>query len=190
MWRGPAACRDGSVYHRAAWEVARVAGDTNDGLPEVDIGDVSKRHADATCADCGSALGADGVHGVSGFSGTYRVYDTPSGEPEPGSMYWATWYSCATGESGGKCFYGWTNCDGKHLMVVLPNGHGWDVNSRASNCTMKDDGAHRCWVRHGDPDKGEPVHVDKAGNTCAAGAGSIAVPGYHGFLHNGELSSC
>jgi hypothetical protein len=52
------------------------------------------------------------------------------------------------------------------------------------------DKTHRCWVRHGDPDKGEPVHVDKAGHTCAAGAGSIATPGYHGFLHNGQLTSC
>ena len=32
------------------------------------------------------------------------------------------------------------------------------------------------------------VHVDKSGDTCAAGAGSILIGGYHGFLHNGYLT--
>lgn len=85
------------------------------------------------------------------------------------------------------CHAGWSNCDGKHLHVVLPEGTHWDVDSRANNCTMRDDTVHRCWVRHGDPTKGEPVHVDKQGVTCHAGAGSIVVPGYHGFLHHGQL---
>ena len=31
--------------------------------------------------------------------------------------------------------------------------------------------------------------VDKNGETCAAGAGSIASAGYHGFLVNGVLSA-
>lgn len=49
---------------------------------------------------------------------------------------------------------------------------------------------HRCWVRHGDAKNGV-VHVDKAGVTCNAGAGSIISPdGWHGFLHNGHLTSC
>jgi hypothetical protein len=29
------------------------------------------------------------------------------------------------------------------------------------------------------------LHVDKNGNTCAAGAGSIITGKWHGFLHNG-----
>jgi hypothetical protein len=72
-------------------------------------------------------------------------------------------------------------------MVVLPNGHIWDVDGRASNCDMKEDRTHRCWVRHGDPPN---VHVDKNGHTCHAGAGSILSGNYHGFLHNGELTNC
>lgn len=74
-----------------------------------------------------------------------------------------------------------------HLFCMLPNGHTWDIDSRASNCTRKDDRTHRCWIRHGEPPN---VHVDKNGDTCSAGAGSILVEGWHGFLHNGELIQC
>jgi hypothetical protein len=82
----------------------------------------------------------------------------------------------------------WDNCDGKHLMCILPpDNHSWNIDGRCSNCTLKEERTHRCWVRHGDPSKGT-LHVDKNGHTCDAGAGSIGVTGYHGFLHNGELS--
>jgi hypothetical protein len=64
----------------------------------------------------------------------------------------------------------------------------WHIEGFASNCTRPDDDKHLCWVRHGTI--GEIVHVDKNGNTCAAGAGSISVPGFHGFLHNGILRDC
>lgn len=87
------------------------------------------------------------------------------------------------------CHGRWTNCDGNHLYCVLPGGHRWDINGRASNCTMKDDTLHRCWVCHGDPASGN-IHVDKNGLTCRAGAGSIMVPEFHGFLKNGMLVSC
>ncbi len=89
----------------------------------------------------------------------------------------------------------WSNCDGRHLIVVLPNGRHWDVDSRAGNCTMREDRTHRCWVRRGDVAAGT-LHVDKDGNTCAAGAGSIlshgygGQPDYHGHLHGGELRAC
>lgn len=76
--------------------------------------------------------------------------------------------------------------DGMFLVVRTPGGD-WSVDDRASNCTMKDDDVHRCWVRHGDPRSGN-VHVDKAGVTCAAGAGSIQCGPYHGFLQNGVLT--
>lgn len=114
-------------------------------------------------------------------------------EMEPGDMYYADWFSCVP-EPGG-CHHGWSNCDGKHLIVILPSPHHhpWDVDGRASNCTLKDDTTHRCWVRHGDP-RTEAVHVDKAvpghlsGTTCSAGAGSIQADGWHGFLHHGKIT--
>ena len=79
--------------------------------------------------------------------------------------------------------------DGLSLYVKTPGGD-WFVDGRASNCTMPEDKEHRCWVRHGDPRDPQgnpPLHVDKAGLTCDAGAGSIGQDSYHGFLHNGHL---
>lgn len=84
----------------------------------------------------------------------------------------------------------WDNCEGRHLFVIVPEGHWWNIDGRASNCTMKDDRTHRCWVRHGDPTRPETLHVDKNGDTCSAGAGSILAGDYHGFLHNGQLVKC
>lgn len=90
-----------------------------------------------------------------------------------GAMYYADWLS--ENRRGP---------DGHRLMVRTPGGW-WDVDSRASNCTKPHDHEHRCWVRHGIPPK---VTVDKNGNTCAAGAGSILVGKYHGFLRDGYLT--
>lgn len=73
--------------------------------------------------------------------------------------------------------------DGPVLSVMTPGGV-WRIDSRASNCTMPYDYEHRCWVRHGTPPL---VTVDKDGNTCAAGAGSIQCGDYHGFLRDGKL---
>lgn len=75
--------------------------------------------------------------------------------------------------------------DGLSIACRLPDGHDWHIDSRANNCTMKEDNEHRCWVRHGTI--GDQLHVDKNGHTCTAGAGSIATKEYHGFLHNGVL---
>lgn len=96
----------------------------------------------------------------------------------PGAMFFADWYKERPEYLGP---------DGKCLIVVLPNGHHWMVDGRASNCTRKGDKVHKCWCRHGEAPN---ITVDKVGNTCAAGAGSIAVEGYHGFLRNGYLESC
>jgi hypothetical protein len=87
----------------------------------------------------------------------------------------------------GECWAHWTNCSGTHIEVILPDGGSWDIDSRASNCTLKDDGEHRCWIKHGNLPF---LTVDKAGTTCRAGAGSIISNGekhWHGFLRNGEL---
>lgn len=92
----------------------------------------------------------------------------------------------------GNDFY-WKGADGLTVRCKLPNGRWWVIDSRASNCTLRDDSSHRCWVRHGTI--GDRLHVDKNGKTCAAGAGSIwsaqGTPDeWHGFLHNGMLVRC
>lgn len=75
--------------------------------------------------------------------------------------------------------------DGFAVVCVLPDHHHWYIDGRANNCTKRDDHGHRCWCRHGTI--GEPVTVDKVGNTCDAGAGSIKTDGWHGFLRDGKL---
>ena len=80
----------------------------------------------------------------------------------------------------------WTGPDGNSLHIKTPGGI-WNIDSRASNCGRPEDDTHKCWVRHGEPPN---LHVDKNGDTCNAGAGSIAIGEYHGFLHNGYLTDC
>lgn len=84
--------------------------------------------------------------------------------------------------------------DGLSIACVVA-GHAagttrkWYIENRASNCTLPDDVKHRCWVRHGTI--GEKLTVDKAGLTCAAGAGSFFMgPNneWHGFLRDGKLT--
>jgi hypothetical protein len=111
-------------------------------------------------------------------------------ELAPGDMYWATWFRCA---ESGHCIYGWTNCDGKHLVICCPSTdgtvHPWDVNGRASNCTLPEDTLHRCWIIEGDPETGN-ISVTKNGRTCGAGGGSIQTSDYHGVASGGVLRTC
>lgn len=116
----------------------------------------------------------------------YTLRDIPAG-----AMWDATWYHDCEWMMGP---------DGISLCVQLPNGSAWSVDGEASNCTrpqwipVPGEGktrrwsgrTHYCWVRHGDPRTGN-VHVDKNGDTCSAGAGSILQGKYHGFLHHGYL---
>lgn len=74
--------------------------------------------------------------------------------------------------------------DGPCLCVQTPGGT-WNIDSRASNCTMPYDYEHRCWIRHGEPPN---ITVDKAGKTCSAGGGSIQCGSYHGFLQYGRFT--
>jgi hypothetical protein len=94
----------------------------------------------------------------------------------PGAMWFANWME------------GYFNPQlGTSPLVVMTPGGDWTIDSQASNCTIKDDynqERHHCWVAHGVP---PDVTVDKNGNTCAAGAGSIQCGSYHGFLRNGYL---
>ncbi len=132
-------------------------------------------HAATACPQCGEA---EEVYAM----GRHAVYDTEDGEPHPGDMYWTP---CFRKEDGtADCTY-WDNCDGQHLHVILPNGRHWDIDSRASNCTLPNDRTHRCWIRTGEPPQ---VTAGKAGHTCSAGAGSILSGDYHGFLRNGVLT--
>lgn len=97
-----------------------------------------------------------------------------------GAMWDAEWLHDLTGS-----FH--VGEDGYCLTVRLPNGHHWTIDSRASNCTLREDNVHRCWVRHG---KAPDITVDKNGHTCGAGAGSILAGDYHGFLRGGYLEAC
>ena len=107
--------------------------------------------------------------------------ETTLSEAPVGACWDADWI--AEGRTG---FY--VGDDGRCLVVRTPGGE-WMIDARASNCTMPDDNKHKCWVRHGKPEDGT-LHVDKNGLTCAAGAGSIVIKDYHGFLHNGKLTNC
>lgn len=101
----------------------------------------------------------------------------------PGAMWYATWYK-VEGSNPAQYWFSWDNQNTPPLIVQTPGG-AWNIDSRASNCTMKEDRLHRCWVRHGEPPN---ITVDKNGLTCAVGAGSIQCGNYHGFLRNGELT--
>lgn len=146
------------------------------------------------CDHCDAVVPADGEIHRQVFRRTLYAPALAGGTPrelQVGDLYFATWGECD--KHGGKCvLHRWTNCDGRHLHCILPDGdlhHGWNIDGRASNCTLPDDTTHRCWRRHGDPEKGERVHVDKNGETCNAGAGSIQSRDFHGFLHNGEITT-
>ncbi len=102
-------------------------------------------------------------------------------EAPAGALWYATWMKHDEDDLYG---WDWNNQIGSSLICKLPNDYEWNIDSRASNCTMKEERTHRCWCRHGEPPN---IHVDKQGHTCAAGAGSILSGCWHGFLHNGEL---
>ena len=95
-----------------------------------------------------------------------------------GALYYADWLE---GEAGG-----WAGPDGHVLYAVCPGGH-WNIDGRASNCTMPKDDNHRCWTRTGTVPN---ITVGKQfGPTCGAGAGSIRAGNYHGFLRNGKFTT-
>jgi hypothetical protein len=78
----------------------------------------------------------------------------------------------------------WDNQTESSLHVITPGGT-WNTTGRASNCTLPKDRLHRCWVVNG---VAPNLTINKAGLTCAAGAGSIICGNYHGFLQNGSLT--
>lgn len=170
-------CSGPRSYHRAERHLADSAR-LDDAEIGADASAIAPARWPAACDDCGAPAPVDAVREVI----RRRLYDTASGQPEPGDLYWADWFGCDA--RGGRCIHGWTNCDGAHLMAVLPSGEVFDIDGRAFNCTRPEDTVHRCWVRHGSP---PAVTVDKNGLTCGAGGGSIAAADYHGFLVGGEF---
>lgn len=127
---------------------------------------------------------SDGTTGETQLA-LYRRADTGEemtlSEAPAGAMWDAHWYG--RDKKGGPWGAG-RGTDGLWLVVKTPGGE-WLPDMRASNCTMPDDNEHRCWVRHGAPPE---VTVDKNGLTCGAGAGSIGIGSYHGFLRAGCLT--
>ena len=133
------------------------------------------------CAECSYKFTADDPWQL--FSTSIYVDDHGAEysirKPVPGMMWDAWWFGDWARGPDGKC-----------LVVCCPDGTEWMIDGQAKNCTKKADvgpfgQAHRCWIRHGTPPM---ITVDKNGLTCSAGAGSIAVPGYHGFLRNGQFT--
>lgn len=142
------------------------------------------------CAACGVPFTDHDEYQVHGKQIYLRpdTGDRYTSREAPIGACWDAWW-IHHGERGRDAKPGVGNSigpDGRSLVVKCPDGREWMIDARASNCTMKDDNDHHCWVRHGKPEDGT-LHVDKAGHTCAAGAGSIDTGKYHGFLHNGEF---
>ncbi len=118
-------------------------------------------------------------------------------EDAPAGAIWNAWWNADI----------WHGEDGLNLMCKMPGDHHWNIDGCASNCDSPcarchvprhacqckypngyvDSRPHKCWVRHGTPPN---LTVDKNGITCGAGAGSILVPGWHGYLRNGILQEC
>jgi hypothetical protein len=136
-----------------------------------------------SCRDCGRPLTAaqkrvgSGGHRLWLQPETGEVRHAPS-DFGPGAMWEAPWL-----ERWIASF--WDNWPaGQAPLEVMTPGGPFVVDARASNCDQKEDRAHRCWVRQGTaPD----ITLDKNGLTCDAGAGSILMNGWHGYLHNGDL---
>jgi len=108
--------------------------------------------------------------------------ETTLSDAPDGAMWYADWMTHNRDASDHRYF----GPDGRCLVCRVPKRHDWMIDGPASNCTKPDDKAHKCWVRHGEPPL---ITVDKNGDTCNAGAGSILTPDWHGFLRNGVLTT-
>lgn len=192
----------GPTYHNAMREIDEVLRDDVNGILSLELSkelfgepaDYAPEQWPTTCETCGAIAPAEDDPQRARQVFVRRTHRIPDGslvtedKLPAGAAWWSKWKHDRE-HIGSECFDRDT-CDPRgHLHVVLPDGTAWDVMSRASNCTAKQERTHFCWVLHGELEAGT-LHVDKGGNTCAAGAGSIATSGYHGFLQHGELVSC
>lgn len=117
-------------------------------------------------------------------------------DAKPGDCFYVP---CYRGQDGTQPCPEWDDCDGRHLYVVCPDGHWWNIDGRASNCgegsdtpekrqAWKTNRTHRCWVRSGSPEMGNITVGKGPGATCPAGAGSIMTGTYHGMLTDGVFN--
>lgn len=181
------ASADGTGYHNAMAEVDRVPAErdpahgtvVNDSGPAAVAAFTADPRWPARCA-CGFAFRPEDERQVF-IELLYRRADT--GEETTlraapvGAMWYAPWMDGV-----------WRHQLAHTLMVRLPGGVDWMPDMAAQNCGRRDDPRqeqHHCWVVKGVP---PDITVGKDGPTCSAGAGSIAVPGYHGFLRGGWLT--
>jgi hypothetical protein len=174
----------GKLHYQQSFECKACDHITRVDKGEIDGPDMPAVNFDATRHPC-EKCGADCRLWATSGAPCFRRTDTGEqlggkSKLPPGACYDATWHHDIPD---------WCGPDGRSLYVVCPDGMHWGIDGQATNCTKPDDKAHRCWVRHGKPEDGT-LHVDKNGNTCAAGAGSILTPKWHGFLHNGHLTTC
>jgi hypothetical protein len=145
---------------------------------KVDEPEMPQRSAFPALCKCGHVFGPSAVRHVF-HRQLFKRADTGeklTTDDAPVGAMWNAWWE-AEHRSG---------ADGMSLTVKTPGGD-WCIDARCSNCTKPNDRVHKCWIRHGAP---PDITVDKNGVTCAAGAGSIVMPGYHGFLRNGYLEQC
>lgn len=190
-------CPDARGYHDARVPlgeapIARVDDEHGGhwGQPDIPpVADDDPRWPDA--CGCGHRFG-DAARRQVFHEALYRFADTGEvvalTDAPPGAMWDAWWVP-------------WKGPDGRSVEVVCPDGTRWQVDGVASNCTLHPSGTrtvgpydpdpasgpehHRCWIREGTPPE---LTVGKNGHTCAAGAGSIATSGYHGFLRGGVFT--
>lgn len=111
----------------------------------------------------------------------YRRIDTGEELTVPEAPVGAMWYDPSLDQ-----FY---TPQLEHCLVVKTPDGQWTIDSQANNCGLPEDRKqehHHCWILHGEPPN---ITVDKAGSlTCSAGAGSIQMGSYHGFLRDGYLT--
>jgi hypothetical protein len=136
------------------------------------------------CGDPGCVVDAyqlftDVIYRRSDTGEELTLRDAPAG-----ALWYADWLIARSESWDPNVPHSWhPGPDGRVLQCKTPGGD-WIIDSRASNCTLPQDNEHRCWIRHGTP---PDITVDKDGNTCEAGAGSIQAGNYHGFLRAGHL---
>lgn len=131
---------------------------------------------------------APGNDGPEGVEWKWTQHELPAG-----AMFFPSWFQ-STDETPNPLPGYLSPTEGSVLLVVCPawaddtGTAEWIVDSYASNCDRKGE-VHHCWCRHG---QAPWITVDKNGDTCSAGAGSIWVNmssgrGWHGFLRDGWL---